>query len=120
LDLTPLKVRFARNNRGLPRIIPSHHRVSIRKGDKVIITFWLSLFSLYRVLDYPYKFSVSSIVDPTKATDLEAFRLEFTSYLTYIFVPTLGGLYPTEWLKRVLGKRSSNLYWGELLRMKFY
>jgi hypothetical protein len=36
---------------GLPRIIPRQQRELIRKGDVYTITFWLSLFNLYRFLD---------------------------------------------------------------------
>lgn len=40
--------------KGLPRIIPRLQRRLIRKGDRNTITFWLSLFNVYRYLDCPY------------------------------------------------------------------
>jgi len=40
--------------RGLPRLIPHQQRVLIRKGNTKCITFWLSLFNVYRYLDSPY------------------------------------------------------------------
>lgn len=41
---------------GLPRIIPKEDRILIRKGDPKMISFWLSLLNVYRVLDCKYKF----------------------------------------------------------------
>jgi hypothetical protein len=35
---------------GLPRTIPSAHRLRIRRGDNQLLRLWLSLFGLYRVL----------------------------------------------------------------------
>jgi hypothetical protein len=64
-DTSPLSVRFARNRMGLPRKwIPILDRQKIRAGDKPVMRFWLTLFSLYRVLDIPGKLNLSSITDP--------------------------------------------------------
>nr|WAY16621.1 putative RNA-dependent RNA polymerase [Binucleate Rhizoctonia mitovirus 9] len=51
-DLTELKFRVSRTNRGLPRIIPTHHRQMIRAGDPAVIRFYLSLFNFYRMIEF--------------------------------------------------------------------
>jgi hypothetical protein len=66
-DTGPLGARVSRtrnSSRGLPRIIPSLHRKRIRDGEVVIIRLWLSLFSIYRVIDIKGKMKLSTITDP--------------------------------------------------------
>lgn len=69
-DITELKFRVARTNRGLPRIIPVQHREMIRKGDTAMIRFYLTLFNLYRVIEFEGDMRLSSlsktIVSPAK------------------------------------------------------
>jgi len=64
-DMSPLGVRFARTGTGLPRIIPSLHRRFIRAGDPRYIRFWLTLFSMYRILDMGVKAKINTITDPS-------------------------------------------------------
>lgn len=56
---TPVRVRCTKD--GYPKIIPRPHLVLIRKGCPVTVQFWLSLFSLYRVIECPPKWGLSSI-----------------------------------------------------------
>lgn len=49
---------------GLPTIIGTQDRRLIRGGHTATIRWWLTLFSLYRVLDMPGKLKVSTITDP--------------------------------------------------------
>jgi hypothetical protein len=64
-DLTPLGVRFSRTKgNGFPRCIPQLDRKKIRMGDKRVIRFWLTLFSIYRVLQIPGKLNLNTITDP--------------------------------------------------------
>lgn len=73
-DLGPLKCRFSRNNRGIPRIIPVVHRARIRAGDMQIIRFWLSLFSIYRVFHFPYLLNLNTIIkDNTNPISTQSF-----------------------------------------------
>jgi len=60
-DLGPA---IARTRSGIPRSIPGHHRRRIKSGDKGAIRLWLGLFTLYRVLPFPGKYSVKTIVTP--------------------------------------------------------
>jgi hypothetical protein len=66
-DTGPLGARVTRtrnSSRGLPRIIPSLHRIRIRNGELAIIRLWLSLFSIYRVIDIKGKMKLSTITAP--------------------------------------------------------
>jgi len=54
----------SRTKGGLPRIIPRVHREFIRKGSSFHIKLWLTLFSLYRVLDVVGKLSLATITTP--------------------------------------------------------
>jgi hypothetical protein len=64
-DVGPFGARVSRTRGGLPRAIPSLHRERIRKGEKLIVRLWLSLFSLYRILDIPGTVKTSTITDPS-------------------------------------------------------
>nr|QED42910.1 putative RdRp [Diversispora mitovirus B] len=82
-DTGSLGARVSRTRGGgLPSLIPLHHRESIRKGNKMIIRLWLSLFSVYRVIDIPGKVKLSTITDASTA-DLG--RLGEFSQFTSIF-----------------------------------
>lgn len=49
---------------GLPRVIPSAHRQRILMRERDVLRVWLSLFSLYRVVEIPGKLKLSTITDP--------------------------------------------------------
>jgi hypothetical protein len=86
-DLTELKFRVARSNRGLPRVIPIQHRQMLRAGDPAMIRFYLTLFNLYRVIEFEGDMRLVSlaktIVSPAKV--LEGF--ETLKYQLIGFVP---------------------------------
>lgn len=71
--------------RGLPRIIPVQHRRRIDQGHGLIIHFYLSLFSIYRVLGYKGTASISTIVTPG-AVIPELWSKEFLEFLDHFFV----------------------------------
>lgn len=64
-DMSPLGTRFSRTRTGIPGIIPSLHRSAIRRGSKIHIRFWLTLFNLYRILDIPVKAKIQTIILPS-------------------------------------------------------
>lgn len=67
-DVGPFGARVSRTRSGgLPRLIPSLHRKRIRAGELLVIRLWLSLFSLYRILDIPGKIKLSTITDESTA-----------------------------------------------------
>lgn len=50
-DCCALGPKVGRTRGGLPRMIINEHRALIRMGDRTTIRFWLTLFSLYRVIE---------------------------------------------------------------------
>lgn len=66
-DTGPFGARVSRTRGGLPRIIPALHRKRIRKGELLIIRLWLSLFSMYRILDLSGKVNLETIRAPSTA-----------------------------------------------------
>jgi len=49
---------------GLPRFIPIYDRRSIKQGNPFIIRFWLTLFSIYRIIRIPGILKLNTITDP--------------------------------------------------------
>lgn len=86
-NMNPLKVRFARNKAGLPKVIPALHRARIRRGEWLIIKLWATLFSIYRVLEMPYKFNLKTIIDPSKMDPMSL--VPFSQFLYEGFWPSM-------------------------------
>jgi hypothetical protein len=63
---------------GLPTVIPVLHRRRIAAGDILIIRYWFTLFSIYRVIEFPGKLSFSSITDSGK--DLSRFLPDWSRF----------------------------------------
>jgi len=62
-SMNGLKIRFARTRSGYPRVIPMLHRARIHEPK--IFKFWMTMFSLYRVLEVPGKLNLSTITSPS-------------------------------------------------------
>jgi hypothetical protein len=86
-DLTPFGARVGRTHAGCPSIIPAIHRRRIRQGDIWCIRFWLSIFSLYRVLDCAPKLNVSTIT--AGSTMDPQLGYEFSQFLATHFLHSL-------------------------------
>jgi hypothetical protein len=65
---------------GLPRLIPRSDRERIRRGDVITLRLWLTLLSLYRIMQCPGKISTSTITDPGIEITATADRL-FNTFL---------------------------------------
>jgi len=64
-DMTGLNTRIARGAGGLPRMIPNQDRLIIAKGrDPRLLRFYLTIFNLYRILEFPGKVKLGSITSP--------------------------------------------------------
>jgi hypothetical protein len=72
-DMGTFGPRFSRTKGGLPRIIPRLDREKIRSGETRTIRLWLSLFSIYRLIEFAGKLKLTTITDPPKAFDLNQF-----------------------------------------------
>jgi hypothetical protein len=64
-DISPIGPRVGRTKRGIPTIIHALHRERIFEDEK-IQRFWLTLFSIYRVLEYKGTLKTSTITDAFK------------------------------------------------------
>jgi len=65
-------------------------RQRIRKGDQMAIRLWLSLFSVYRVIDIRGRLNLSTITAPSTADlgllpEFDAFVTKFYSYITAVW-----------------------------------
>lgn len=60
-----LKSAVSRTRAGIPRIIPMQHRKALMSGDIWTFRIWLTLFGLYRVIDFPGTLKLSSITAPS-------------------------------------------------------
>lgn len=54
---------------GLPRYIPIEDRRSIRRGNSEVIQWWLTLFSIYRIIKIPGTLKLSTITSETTASE---------------------------------------------------
>lgn len=62
-DLEP-DMPFPRLVNGLPAIIGTRDRRSIRSGNNKVIRMYMTLFSVYRVISIPGKLKLNTITDP--------------------------------------------------------
>lgn len=64
LDLSELNVRPKRTKKGIPRIIPAHVRKLILVDRHIpSIRLWMTLFGLFRILEFPGRLKLSTITD---------------------------------------------------------
>jgi hypothetical protein len=71
-NVTPVSgARVSRTNTGYPRIIPMIHREMIRQGDTKLMKLYLTLFNLYRVLEFDGRLKLNTITAPSTATRRE-------------------------------------------------
>lgn len=84
-DLTsfPTHPRVRRGRLGLPAVIPILHRVRIANGDTTVIRYWFTLFSIYRVIEFPGKISVGTITDP--GPSLDQFLPEWSAFAAHFW-----------------------------------
>jgi len=76
-DLTQIGPRVSRTKGGgLPRIIPTHHRLIIKNrqpGYLILIRFYLSVFYLYRVIEFLGPLKLKTITAPGRSFDMGRF-----------------------------------------------
>jgi hypothetical protein len=96
-------------NRGVPRWIPVLHRKRLLRGDRTVVAFYLGLLTLYRVVDYRGKLSLSTVTDPGKEIDpflMSSFREFLQTFIKWSFgfgiKPYLG-----------VRDREDSAFWGD-------
>lgn len=98
------KVAVSTTRSGIPRLIPVLDRGRIRSGDGRVIRLWLTLFGLYRVLEFPGRMTVKTITAPGKTIPIPVwgsvskFISEFLKLLSEVTDKDLLGADPEQTL----------------------
>nr|QIR30250.1 RNA-dependent RNA polymerase [Plasmopara viticola lesion associated mitovirus 27] len=82
-DLSLVGPRVSRSRGGLPRLIPASHRIIIhnkKPGYKILIRFYLTIFYLYRVLEFKGLVKIETITKPGVEFDMEFFNKYITKF----------------------------------------
>lgn len=82
-DCGLLGPRVSRTRSGIPRIIPPHSRALIKSkgpGFEKVLRFYLSVFSMYRVIDFDGDLSLDTIVSEGKAFVMERFEKHMSRF----------------------------------------
>jgi len=74
-----LGAAISRTRTGIPRIINPQHRVRILLGDVGVIRFWLTLFGLYRVVEFKGALKLKTIMEPGK--DIDGFMVDWVKWV---------------------------------------
>ncbi|CAJ32467.1 RNA-dependent RNA polymerase [Ophiostoma mitovirus 1b] len=80
LAINSFSILVSLTDSGIPRIIPSYIRYQLRRGNKNSIKALLTVFNLYRVLEYPGVLKLSTITDSSSFTlpsDFSGWLAEF-------------------------------------------
>lgn len=77
LDLTAFDIWVSLTDSGIPRIIPSYLRSQLRAKNRKVCKALLTVFNLYRVLDFKGILNLSTITDPS----VYSTPSDFTSYI---------------------------------------
>jgi len=78
-------MRISRAKSGLPRIIPRYHRKLISLGNKTLLKYYLTVFSLYRDINCQGQFKLNTITDPSTATSSSKELISFVPSFVDLF-----------------------------------
>nr|UJQ92593.1 MAG: putative RNA-dependent RNA polymerase [Mitoviridae sp.] len=98
-DLDKSVVRSKLSGYGLPVIIPSRDRKLIAGGSPTIIRFWLTLFSIYRVIAIPGKLGLETIVEDLTAK-IDSYQSVVQQYTEFLHSATVTSMFDTKILER--------------------
>lgn len=97
IDVGALGPRVSRTKGvGLPRLIPARHRLIIvnrRPGYTYLIKFYLSIFYIYRVLEFPGKLKLETITAPGKFFNMPLYEGYMENFLN-LFLKRKGNTFP--------------------------
>lgn len=89
-----LGANVSRTRRGVPRIINRQQRCLLLKGDVATVRFWLSLFSLYRVLEFKGTLKLATITKP--GIDISDFLIGWNTWVP-VFYDKIRSITGDEW-----------------------
>lgn len=84
-DASPwaLGANVSRTRRGVPRFVNQQQRRLLMQGDVATVRFWLSLFSLYRVLEFKGTLKLSTITKP--GNDISEFMIGWQKWVPVFY-----------------------------------
>lgn len=106
-DMTLVGPRVSRTTGGLPRIICRSHRLIIRDrkpGCYFLMKYYLSVFYIYRVLEFPGKLKLETITNPGKYLDMNHYESYMDHFIRVFIFKTnkdLRLIKPIIWLQRL-------------------
>lgn len=103
-DIQDVGMRISRTRSGLPRIIPAQHRIFIRNrnmGYTVLIRFYLTVFSVYRVIPMVGKPKLNTITDAGVYFDLNRYDAYISKFLELFIRDDTRRLIPRFYFERV-------------------
>jgi hypothetical protein len=103
-DLTELKFRVSRTNGGIPRVIPVELRKAIRAGDPKVIRFYLSLFNLYRMIEFKGDMRLVSLTKTIVSPAKEGIQIVSLKSDLLRFIPVF-----FQWFVKLSGLGASSL-----------
>jgi hypothetical protein len=86
-DLSELKCRPKRNRSGFPIIIHRHSRNSLIKHDSRSVKLWMTLFGIYRVLEFPGSLKLETIT--SYAPNFKGLLKEWDYFITKVWSSVL-------------------------------
>lgn len=105
------------SNCGLPKFIPIRdRRLMLANGSPSVIRWWLTLYSVYRVINIPGKLKLSTITDPMTVTT--AAVLEVAGEITNVINPSMfdtTGLNQAKFLFLESASAGSKISWMGIL-----
>lgn len=102
LSTWDLGAAVSRTRRGIPRIINPLQRAKILSGDQATIRLWLTLFGLYRVIEFKGALKLRTISDP--GVDLTLFMEDWEKWIP-VFFDKIRSITGDSWKMELRGKR---------------
>jgi len=84
VNVSEVGPRVSRTGSGLPRLIPARHRqiiVNRYPGCYILIKYYLSIFYIYRVLEFPGKLKLETITNPGKFFNMPLYEGYMENFL---------------------------------------
>nr|UYL95348.1 MAG: RNA-dependent RNA polymerase [Chuzhou Mitov tick virus 1] len=134
LNLTSLGIWVSLTGSGIPRVIPSYFRTQIRQSNLLAVRAMLTVFNLYRVMDFAGSLNLATITDPSDGITppsfdkwMGAFKRKFISFkITSTLSPWLiqssgpcstKGCNNTEGWLTAFGRLKHLFTWGEIVSL---
>lgn len=92
-------VRSKLTSSGLPTIIPSRDRKLIAGGATPVIRYWLTLFSIYRVISIPGQLKLATIVNPLSVS-IDTYNKVAGTFDEFLSSSNISSMFEVDIMKR--------------------